>query len=73
MTSAIIGSSIAGGKIVPSSASDVGVKDGVTLIAGGVNVEYEVAKGVGSMIATSEAAVGVAIGPGVQLITLTAK
>jgi len=62
MTSATIGSSIAGGKIVPSSASDVGVKDGVTLIAGGVNVEYEVARGVGSMSASSEARVGAAFG-----------
>jgi len=73
MTSAIIGSSIAGEKRVSSSASDVGVKDCVTLIAGGVNVEYDVAKRVGFMIATSEATAGVALGSDVQLITLTAK
>ena len=55
---------------MPSSASDVGVRDGVTRIAGGVNVEYEVARGVGSMIAVSEVITAVAVEPskpGVQL------
>jgi hypothetical protein len=76
MTSAIIGSSISGGKSVPSYVGDDGVKDGVVLMKAGVKVEYEVARRVGSMIALSEVDVGVVIvlsKAGEQLITLTAK